>query len=259
MIRGIFPICERDMIVTWRNISSDLLPTIIAPLTFFLAFGLGLQDYMTDIEGIPYTLFVVPGLISMTAITSAFDHGAWSLWFHRIVQKTINEYRVNPITVYEIVIGKIVSGFLLGTLKGMVVALILLVLTDFHPLTSSGSRFIFFHILLYLGFIFLGSIIFSCVGTLCGTVLDRPEDLNKIQGVVITPLIFLAGLFFPLSSFPSDLLPYIKLLPTTAIFDGARQALLQGSVDVQYMVELVVYAITSFFLATLVFQKYIED
>jgi len=251
MLRGILPICERDVIVSLRNISSDLLPTIISPLTFFLAFGFGLQDYMSHIEGVPYTVFVVPGLISMTAVTSAFEHGSWSMWFHRIVQKTITEYRVNPITVYEIVIGKILAGFFLGAVKGIAVAAILLLLTDFHFVVS--------HLLIYLVFVFLGSMIFSCVGTLCGTLLDRPEDLNKIYGVIITPLIFLAGLFFPLSSFPAKLLPFIKLLPTTAIFDGARQALLEGRAEVQYTVELVIYAAVSFILATVVFQKYIED
>ncbi len=266
-MRGIFPICERDFIVSWRNISSDLLPTIVSPLTFFLAFGFGLQGYLSDIEGVPYTMFVVPGLVSMTAVTSAFDHGAWSLWFHRIVQKTINEYRVNPISVYEIVIGKILSGFLLGAIKGIVVAIILLFLINFQTSTGAESALgllmdyslVFSHLLFYLLFVFLGSMIFSCVGTMCGTVMDRPEDLNKIQGVVITPLVFLAGLFFPLSSFPSEVLPLIKLLPTTAIFEGARQALLQGRVESQYILELFVYAAVSFILAVIIFQKYIEE
>ena len=64
---------------------------------------------------------MVPGLISMTAILAAFDDGSWGMWFHRIVQKTIEEYRVDPITVTEIIIGKIpcTSGILRGLAWGL--------------------------------------------------------------------------------------------------------------------------------------------
>jgi ABC-type multidrug transport system fused ATPase/permease subunit len=76
---------------------------------------------------------------------------------------------------------------------------------------------------------------------------------------VIMPIIFLAGLFFPLSVYPESVLPYIKALPTTALFDGARVALLAGKVDWAYLLILIVSAIISFILAVRVFEKRCTD
>ena len=78
----------------------------------------------------------------MTAVNAAFDESSWSMWFHRKVQRTIEEYRVNPITVYDIVIGKIMSGFSQGAIKGMAVAMVIFLFTPF--------RFPFGHFLVYL-------------------------------------------------------------------------------------------------------------
>jgi lipooligosaccharide transport system permease protein len=112
-----------------------------------------------------------------------------------------------------------------------------------------------FFLLAYLLFIFLGCIIFSCLGSLCGTVIDKPENLGRIEAVVIMPIIFLAGLFFPLSAYPENVLPFIKVLPTTALFDGARLALLNGKVDLYYLALLILTAIFSFALTVRVFEN----
>ena len=246
-MHGAVCVWQRDMRVLRRAWISEILSVLAFPLTFFLTFGLGLKGYLTDVEGIPYAIFVVPGLISMTAILAAFDDGSWGMWFHRIVQKTIEEYRVNPITVTEIIVGKIISGFTSGILKGLTLGLSLLILTgfQFHPA----------HLASYLLFIFLGCITFSCLGSLCGTVIDKPENLGRFEAVVIYPVIFMAGLFFPISAYPETVLPFIKALPTTALFDGARIALLTGKVDSAYLLTLIGSAVISFVAAVDVFEK----
>jgi len=247
MIHGSVCIWQRDMLVLRRNLSSELATVLAFPLTFFLTFGLGLRGYVQDIEGVSYAIFVVPGLISMTAVLGAFDDGSWGMWFHRVVQKTIEEYRVNPITVTDIIVGKIISGFTSGFLKGLAVGVSLLFLT--------GFKFNLAYLVSYLLFIFLGCITFSCLGSLSGTVIDKPENLGRLEAVVVMQAIFLAGLFFPLSAYPKSVLPYIKAIPTTALFDGARTALLTGEVDWAYLGMLLLSAIISFILAVRVFEK----
>lgn len=250
MFRGAFTIWGRDMRVLRRSLFSELLAVVAYPITLYLAFGVGLKGYINDVEGIPYGLFIAPGLISMTAVSAAFDESAWSMWFHRRVQHTIEEYRVNPISVYDIIIGKIVSGFSQGAIKGIVVAGVIFLLTPFR--FSSG------HLLAYLFFIIFGSMAFSCIGTICGTIVDKPENIGRIQSVVIVPLIFLSGIFFPLSSYPPSVLAAVKLLPTTAVFEGARLALLRGVVDFQYCVIAVVTAALAFAAAVWIFNRKIE-
>jgi lipooligosaccharide transport system permease protein len=119
----------------------------------------------------------------------------------------------------------------------------------------TGFSFNLLFLLRYLLFIFLGCIIFSCLGSLCGTLIDKPENLGRIEAVVVMPTIFLAGLFFPLSAYPDPVLPYIKAIPTTALFDGARLALLNGKIDLVYLILLIMAAIFSFILAVRVFEK----
>src|SRR5512136_522412 len=132
MLRGAFSIWWRDMLVLRRSIFSEMLAVVAYPLTLYLAFGIGLKGYIANVEGVPYPVFIAPGLISMTAVNAAFDESSWSMWFHRRVQRTIEEYRVTPITVYDIVIGKIFSGFSQGTIKGAVVFLVIMLLTPFR-------------------------------------------------------------------------------------------------------------------------------
>lgn len=247
MFKGALSIWGRDLLVLKRSIFSELLAVVAYPLTLYLAFGFGLKGYITNVNGIPYPLFIAPGLISMTAVNAAFDESSWSMWFHRKVQRTIEEYRVTPITVYDIVVGKILSGFSQGAIKGAVVFLVIVILTPF--------RISYAHLPVYLVCIALSSMIFSCLGTICGTMIDKPENIGRVQSVVIVPLIFMAGIFFPLSSYPAAVLPLIRLLPTTAVFEGARDALLTGAIPPLYLGNLVVTALVTFLIAVVTFNR----
>ncbi len=251
ILRGAFSIWWRDMLVLRRSIFSELLAVVAYPLTLYLAFGVGLKGYIADVGGIPYPVFIAPGLISMTAVTAAFDESAWSMWFHRRVQRTIEEYRVTPITVFDIVIGKIICGLSHGTIKGVVVTMVIFLFTPF--------RFSVLHLLAYLYFIVLGSMIFSCIGTIVGTTINKPENIGRVQAVIIVPLIFMSGIFFPLTSYPANVIPFIRLLPTTAAFDGARQALLNGTFEPGYALNLAITAIFIFALAVYTFNKWMEE
>ena len=234
-----------------RSLFSELLAVVASPLTLFFAFGFGLKGYITAVDGVPYAVFIAPGLISMTAVLAAFEESAWSMWFHRRVQKTIEEYRVTPITVYDIVVGKLISGFTQGGIKGVAVAVVIFLITPF--------RFPLQNLSIYLLFIALGSMIFSCLGTICGTVMDKPENIGRIQSVVIMPLIFMSGIFFPLSSYPPSILPVIRLLPSTALFEGARTALLSGASSMLSLLILGGTAVVMFALAVVVFNRKIEE
>ncbi|HTY20501.1 MAG TPA: ABC transporter permease [Geobacteraceae bacterium] len=251
MLRGAFSIWWRDMLVLRRSIFSEMLAVVAYPLTLYLAFGVGLRGYIADVGGIPYPVFIAPGLISMTAVTAAFDESAWSMWFHRRVQRTIDEYRITPITVYDIVIGKILCGLSHGTIKGVAVTAVIFLFTPF--------RFSAYHLFAYLYFIVLGSMIFSCIGTIVGTTIDKPENIGRIQAIIIVPLIFMSGIFFPLSSYPAKVIPFIRLLPTTAAFEGARLALLQGSFEPLYALNLALTSALFFALAAYTFNRWMEE
>lgn len=250
-LRGVMAIWWRDLLVLKRSILSELIAVIAYPLTLYIAFGIGMQGYIGPVEGIPYGLFIAPGLITMTAVNAAYNESVWSLWFHRRVQFTIESYRVTPIAVSEIVVAKILSGFTHGLIKGLAVALVIFAITPFRfPLSSLAA---------YLLFLIPGSALFSCAGVISGTLLDKPETIGRVEAVLIMPLIFMSGLFFPLSSYPAAIFKFIRLSPVTALFEGSRQAMVRGSFSIPFSVNLCLSAVIAFTAAVLIFRKKLAE
>jgi lipooligosaccharide transport system permease protein len=250
-LRSSLAIWRRDMLVLRRSILSELVAVIAYPLTLYLAFGIGMQAYIGLVDGIPYGLFIAPGLITMTAVNAAYNESVWSLWFHRRVQFTIEAYRVTPITPQGIVVAKIFSGFSHGVIKGLAVALVIFAITPFH--------FPFDNLTAYLAFLIPGSAFFSCAGVISGTLLDKPETIGRVEAVLVMPLIFMSGLFFPLSSYPPAAAAVVRLLPTTALFEGARLAMVGSHFPLHFAVNLYLAAIFIFIAAVLIFKHKLAE
>lgn len=246
ILRGSIAIWQRDMLILRRSIISELFAVVAYPLTIYLAFGIGMQGYIGLVEGASYTLFIAPGLITMTAVSAAYNESVWSLWFHRRVQFTIESYRVTPISVSEIVIAKIFTGFTHGIVKGCAVGMVIFAITPF--------RFPFEHLLQYLLFLIPASALFSCAGIISGTIMDKPETIGKVEAVLIMPMIFMSGLFFPLSSYPQAVLRWVTMLPTTAIFEGARRALVSGNIMYGDALQVIISALLFFIGAIAIFR-----
>jgi lipooligosaccharide transport system permease protein len=247
MLRGSLAIWRRDMLVLRRSIWSELVAVVAYPLTMYLAFGIGMRGYIGLVEGVPYSLFIAPGLITMTAVNAAYNESVWSLWFHRRVQFTVESYRVTPISVWEIVVAKILSGFSHGLIKGVAVALVIFAITPFSFEPAN--------LLAYLAFLLPGSALFSCAGVISGTVMDKPETIGKVEAVLVMPLIFMSGLFFPLSSYPAHIAPWVRLFPTTALFEGARHALVGGLFSMPLALQVLATALVAFIAAVVIFRR----
>ncbi len=249
--QGIFPLYQKVLRQESQSWIAETLTTLAVPLSFFLAFGLGLRGYISNVNGVPYLVFLAPGLISLTIMLEAYRTGAWGLWLDRWYQKMINEYRIKPITTSDIIIGEILGGFTVALFKGAIVTLVLLILA---PVSVHWK-----YLGPYLFYMFPGSILFTCIGTMVGTMFRKPDQIAQIQTIVITPLLYLGGLFFPIQAFPASILPIITWLPTTALFDGGREALLSGHLTIQYSLILWLSAGLSFWAATLLFNRKLSE
>lgn len=127
--RGVFPIAKKVLLQEAQGWVNETVNTIAIPLTFFLAFGLGLSGYISTVEGVSYMSFLTPGLITMTILLEAYRTGAWGLWLDRWHQKMLDEYRIKPVHTTDIIMGEILGGFLVALIKGIIVAMILLFFT----------------------------------------------------------------------------------------------------------------------------------
>jgi lipooligosaccharide transport system permease protein len=249
--QGILPIAKKVLQQESKGWINELVNTMAIPFTFFLAFGLGLKSYISQVEGVSYMAFLTPGLISMTILLEAYRTGAWGLWLDRWHQKMLDEYRIKPIHSTDIIMGEILGGFLVALLKGFVVGAILLLFSPVH---------ILWHCLpLYLLLIFPGCIFFTCLGTIVGTSFPKPDHIAQSQTIFITPLIYLGGLFFPLTSLPDWVFPVVKWLPTTALFEGGRSILLKGVIHPMHLVITAIAAVISFVAATWIFKEKLSE
>src|ERR1043166_3649662 len=124
--RGVLPIAKKVLQQEAQGWVNEAVNTVAIPLTFFLAFGLGLQGYISHVNGVPYMAFLTPGLITMTILMEAYRTGAWGLWLDRWHQRVLDEYRIKPVHTTDIIMGEIVGGFLVALLKGSIVGAILL-------------------------------------------------------------------------------------------------------------------------------------
>lgn len=240
--QGIYPIFKQNLLGETKGWFWEILSTIAIPLSFYLAFGLGLRANISDVDGLPYMVFITPGLVALTIQLEAYRTGAWGLWLSCRHHQTIHEYRIKPISMADIILGEILSGFIIALLKGALVGITLFLLLSNKPISLQNF-------LSFLSVMFPGAVLFTCLGAVTGVSFMRPDQIAQSQAIVITPLLYLGGLFFPVSRFPEWVFAWIKWLPTTAIFDGGRQAFLNGTPPTEYLILLYSVAIP-FFLFT---------
>lgn len=243
--RGIMPLFIKALRQEAQTWWMELITTTATPLTFLLAFGLGLRDTIGTVEGVSYAVFLVPGLVSLTILLEAYRTGVWGIWLDQWHLHTMDEYRVKPISTSDIIIGQILGGMVVGILKGLVVGLIMLLVFPFTTSLASIAG--------YLGLMLLGSILFTCLGCMVGTMGRKPDQIAQIQTIIITPLLYLGGLFFPIDHLPDGAERVVRFLPTAALFDGGRHMLLFGTLSPHYIVIIILFAILAFIGAVRLF------
>jgi lipooligosaccharide transport system permease protein len=248
---GVLPIAGKVLKQIGQEWKMQLLNTIAIPISFFLAFGLGMKDFIAPVQGLPYMVFLAPGLVSMTILQEAYSSGGWGIWLDRWHMKMLDEYRIKPIYASDILLGQILGSFTEAVVKGLIVACMMIAI--------SGVSFSWTHLPAYFAYLLPGCLLFGSVGCLVGTVFRKPDLIAQTQTILITPLLYLGGLFFPVESFPSWLMPYVWFLPTTALFAGSRHALLYGTIHWPSVFGISTAAMLFFAIALKVFHTKLSE
>ncbi|HLC49691.1 MAG TPA: ABC transporter permease [Candidatus Andersenbacteria bacterium] len=185
---------------------------IVSALMYFVIFGQAVGGRIGDIQGIPYPAFIMPGLVMMNILTTAFQGVGFAIMFQRIVGKTINDLLISPMSYAEIA-----AGFLLASLvrSGVVGALIFLTGALFIPVRID-------HPLFLLIFTTLVSLTFSSFGLIAGLWAKNFEQMSIIPTFIIMPLSFLGGIFYSAEMLP----PIARMLsvfnPVFYMMNGMR-------------------------------------
>ncbi len=186
-----------------RNLGKTMALTLIAPILYLLAFGYGLGNG-TSVEGFSYIDFVVPGIIALTAMTTAFNTSGLKLHVDRLFYKCFDETLMAPVSPFSIIVGKALIGVVRGLLSS---AAILAVALVFSPLPALNLLFPLSLVLTCFAFSFLGVIV--------ALLAKTHQDMTLFMSLVILPMSFLSGTFFSLSQVPDALTLALYASPLT--------------------------------------------
>jgi len=196
------------------SIQTLITPWISAALYIFI-FGFVVGSRIPEIAGVRYIDFVLPGLVMMNIISSAFSQTSSSLYFQRFTRH-IEEILVAPFSHIEMLIGYVIGGIIRGLIVGLGVYALAIVF---------GSSTIA-HLGLFIGYSVAVSIIFSFLGLLVGLWSEHFEHLAILNTFVITPLSFLGGIFNSIHMLPPLFQRLTMFNPFFYFVDGLRYSMI---------------------------------
>ena len=180
-----------EMHRTWRTLMQSIAAPVISTSLYFVVFGTAIGSRMSQVHGIGYGSFLVPGLIMMQVLTQSVSNASFGIYFPKFTG-TIYEVLSAPISYFEIVTGYV------GAAASKAIILGLIILATAHLFVPVHVA----HPLLMLAFLLLTAFTFAMLGFLIGIWADGFEKLQMVPLLVITPLSFLGGSFYSLSMLP---------------------------------------------------------
>lgn len=170
----------------WKQ---TILPPIVTTTLYFLIFGSFIGSQIGNINNIAYIDFLVPGFIMMSLITNSYSNVASSFFWAKF-QRSIEEIITSPLSKHAIILWY-VSG---GIVRWILISCIVYIISLFFTHTSLT------HPLLAFCFILLTSSVFSLAGFFNAFFARNFDDVNLIPTFIITPMVYLAGVFYPIAS-----------------------------------------------------------
>ena len=215
---GLQTLVRREMRRTFQIINQVIWPPIISTLLYVLIIGLSVGSRIETTSGMPYVTFLIPGLIALTVIEASYGEASASLFQHRFMN-SIQELLVAPLAAWEIVLGFIAGSVARALLLGNLLMLFLPVFGHRWPA----------HWVLYLFYMVLIAVLFSCIGMLMGLIAEKWDHVAIPQTFFFMPLIWVGGAFSPLSLMPDAIRPIAFFNPMFYVIDGFRWATLGTS------------------------------
>jgi len=188
---GLWTLITREVGRFFSVYRQTVLPGLISSGLYILVFGFTLERRIAEINGVPYTLFILPGLLMMNTLMNATSNTSSSMLQMKLLQQ-LPDILTAPLSAMEISLAYIIGGTVRGTVNGILVMLLGVVLIDMpvhHPLAT-------------IGFIVMVSWAFASMGLVLGQLSDSWDQLAMMQNFFLTPLSFLGGVFYSVNMLP---------------------------------------------------------
>lgn len=187
----------------WREFRRDFIKistaNLIAPLMYLIVFGLGIK---TEVNGVPYLEFMIPGVISLTSMNASFNAIAQNMNVQRLYEKAFDQVIVSPTPLWQFIIGQIIAGALRGIYAASIIILMVMPLNTgiiINPLS--------------IVVLFLNGAVFSALGVVVSFVAKSHADVPRFSNYIIMPMAYLCNTFFSVDKIPYGIGNIISVLP----------------------------------------------
>ncbi len=223
---AIHAIYRFEMARTFRTVVQSILTPVLTTSLYFVVFGSAIGSRITQIHGVPFAAFIVPGLIMLSVLTESIGNASFGIYFPKW-SGTIYELLSAPVSTPEIILGYVGSA----ATKSMMIGLIIL---------ATSAFFVPLHVLhpvWMLMFLLLTALTFSLFGFLLGIWATSWEKLQFVPSLVVTPLTFLGGSFYSIDMLPGVWRTISLFNPVVYLISGFRWSF-YGKSDVNVLVSL---------------------
>ncbi len=219
---GSILVWRRNADVFFKTWKTNFLPSILEPLLYLLAFGLGFGGLITAITyfgiGVSYARFLAPGLIAISVMYSAFFECTYGSFVRMHFQKTFDAIIATPVTIEDVIVGEI----LWGATKSLANATLVLIVVEALGLTLLPAILFTSPAVILIPLIcFAGGLLFASIAMIFTAVVPNIDSFNYPFYLLITPMFLLSGTFFPLYLL-GPVEPFALLLPLTHVTNLIR-------------------------------------
>ena len=223
---AILAIYKYEMARTFRTLLQSVVSPVISTSLYFVVFGAAIGSRITEIDGIGYGTFIVPGLIMLSLLTQSISNASFGIYFPKFVG-TIYELLSAPVSFIEVVLAYVGAA----ATKSIMIGLIILATAHlFVPMRIEHPGFMVL-------FLLLTAVTFSLFGFIIGIWADNFERLQLIPLLVVTPLTFLGGSFYSIDMLPPAWRTISLFNPVLYLVSGFRWSFF-GQSDVNIAISL---------------------
>ena len=215
---GLWTLTNREVGRFFSVYRQTVIPGLISSVLYILIFGFTLEQRISEIQGVSYTMFILPGLIMMNTLTNASSNTSSSMLQMKLLQQ-LPDLLTAPLSGLEIALAYIIGGTVRGMVNGILVLLVGVILIDLPISNLPGT----------LMFILLVSWAFSSMGLVMGQLAESWDQLAMIQNFFLTPLSFLGGIFYSIKMLPDWAQSLSFINPIYYMINGIRYMILEIS------------------------------
>ena len=223
---GVLAIYKFEMARFRRTLWQSLVTPVITTSLYFIVFGAAIGSRISEVGGVPYGAFIVPGLIMLTLLTESLSNASFGIYLPRFTG-TIYEVLSAPVSALETVLAYVGAAATKSIILGLV---ILATSTLFVPVQILHPAWM-------IAFLVLTAATFSLLGFITGIWAKGFEQLQFIPMLVVTPLTFLGGAFYSIDMLPPAWRTFSLFNPVVYLISGFRWSFF-GTSDVGVGVSL---------------------